>query len=167
MTTFDLGPARPTTRPADPAVHVRMVGDDVVLSVDAVLDRDATNALVASMNAAITSGCCVVLELDPVADGAPPAAPAAPVAVRQAETPASPDITAIGPGLIRIPTASRSWTVDVVRRRLCTSQTGTERRFVPPEAWVPIRSCRVSARSVAAVGAAGHDLVHSAQRPVA
>lgn len=61
MTTHDLGPPRPTNRPAEPPVDARIDGDRLVRRAVGMLDRDATNALVASKDAAIVDGCCVRL----------------------------------------------------------------------------------------------------------
>ena len=161
MTTYDLGPARPTNRPSEPTIQVRIDEDLVVVRLGTAIDRDATNALVDTMNAAIAAGCSVMLELDRVVDGAFLATSSG---VQQAVQPTQPDIAAIGSGLIGIPTVTRPWTIDVVRRRLCTATVGAERRFVPPAGWTPIRSCCVSAGRVLAVGASGQDLVRSAAR---
>jgi hypothetical protein len=154
MTIHDLGPPRPTIRPTDPPVRVCMDGLDVVVRVAGALDRDATNALAVSMNAAIMAGGRVLLDLDPVAD-LTPLQEATVRDPRMSDASGRPHVEAIGPGLIRIPTASRRWTVDVSRRRLCTTDDPTDRRFVPPQAWRWIRSLSVSSRAVVAIGSTG------------
>jgi hypothetical protein len=131
-----------------------------VLSVLGVLDRDATNALVVSINAAIATDSCVLVQLD--AAPAPVVSPAFHPRAAAGSRPRA-HLVAVGPGLIEVPTASGAWTVDVNRARVCTSHAATDHRFVPPQAWRPIRSLSVSGRSVVAVGAADDEVLMSGQ----
>lgn len=158
MTLYDLGPTRPTYRPTAPPVHVRMDGDHVVITATGPLDRDATNALAASLDAVVTTGKVAVLDLYPY-DG-PTSTPlgAAPSCIRSpARCPgADASVEAVGPGLIRVRTGAGPWTIDVPMRRLYVGHDEIERRFVPAIAWVDARSVTFTPRAVGAVVTDGY-----------
>ena len=160
MTTNDLPPGHRTDRPSSPPVQVRMSGERVVVRVVGGLDHDATDALTATMNAAIDAGQPVTLDLDPHAADQPPTLSAMPDQHQVATC--GPQVTSVGAGLIRIPIAAPSWTIDVYRHRLCTNHDRTQLRSDPQQSWIPIRSVTVTDRTVTAVSADSQALSGSA-----
>lgn len=145
--------------PREPPVAARVEDDQVVLRIAGPLDRRATDALAETMNATLSCGHTLVLDLTPATDASPAATASCPP-----ETPAGAPFTSIGAGLIRVPTVATTWTIDVAGRRLSTGHLTMEPRFVPPHGWMPIRSLTVCGPTVTAVSAAGDDLVVSALR---
>jgi hypothetical protein len=143
----------------EPPVPARVEGDQVVLRISGPLDRRTTDALAEAMNATLSCGHTLVLDLTPATDVSSGA-----TALRPAGPPTGTPFTAIGAGLIRVTTVATTWTIDVAGRRLATGHPTMEPRFVPPHGWMPIRSVTVRAHTVTAVSAAGDDLVVSALR---
>ena len=168
MALTDLGPPRPTHRPADPPVTVRMRGDHVVIRTDTQLDRDATNALAETINGAIAAGCVAVLDLR--GNGSPLTSRrglADVVDPALACSRSSQSITAVGSGVVRVPTIGQPWLIDVRSGRVCTGHGATDWRCVPANAWVAVASVMIAPRAIAATTAPDpHDTPSDKRSPV-
>jgi hypothetical protein len=137
----------------DPPITVHMDSDQVVIWPDGDLDTDATEALTDAVNAAVSAGSVVVVDLDrssPVTamtDGEPSGA-ARPTA---SDTNLLPAAVAAGPGHIRLASAASCWTVDLGSRRLCRSHAPVDYRFVPADSWTAVRKLWISPSGLSAL----------------
>jgi hypothetical protein len=163
---------RPIHQRIDPPITVSMDGDLVVIRPERRLDRDASMALIAVINAAVVAGATALIDLE---RGIRPRTQV--VAARRShgsETPRRPadisrsvtarnGITLAGPGCIRLATTRSCWTIDLTARRFCRSATPLEARFVAPDFWIGVRQIWITADSVTAITTA--DSLISSQRP--
>ena len=164
---------RPIQQRIDPPITVSMDGDQVVIRPERRLDRDASMALIAAINAAVVAGATVLIDLErgirPRNQVVAPArrshareTPRRPADISRSVT-ARNGITLAGPGCIRLVTTRSCWTIDITARRLCRSATPLEARFVAPDFWIGVRQIWISADSVTAITTA--DSLISSQRP--
>lgn len=163
---------RPIQQLNDPPITVSMDGDHVVIRPERRLDRDASMALIAAINAAVIAGATALIDLE---RGIRPRTQVdASRRTQGRETPwrladtsnsdtSNNGITLAGPGCIRLATTRSCWTIDITARRLCRSATPREARFVAPDFWIGVRQIWISADSVTAITTA--DSLISSQRP--
>lgn len=124
---------------------VSMSDGVVVIATPAEFDQDATEALLRTVGAAVTTGETVMLDLEPDHRWEPDRWPH-PVASGDADAgdPAR-SAGAIGPGFVRLDTGRDTWTVDLVRHRFCRSAAPVDPRFVSAPSWTAIRAVWITA----------------------
>jgi hypothetical protein len=144
----------PRSNANPPQLTVTVAHGVVVIMTPAELDHDATDALVRTVGAAVTTGETVMLDLEPGRGWDPDRWPRS---GPQIEHPLDVErhVTAIGPGFVRIATGADTWTLDVARRRFCRSATPVDPRFVEAPSWTAIRAVWITGERTTVLTAAG------------
>lgn len=134
---------------------VSMSDGVVVIATPADLDLDATEALVRTVGAAVSTGETVMLDLEPDRRWDPDRwpHPAPPGETEVAERDRS--VSAIGPGFVRLETGSETWTLDLVRHRFCRSAAPVDPRFVTAPSWTAIRAVWITVERTTVLTHAG------------
>jgi len=148
----------------EPAITVSMQDEQIVIHPQRRLDREATVALNAVLNAAVIAGTMAVLDLD---GGLRPSTTISAVARRGVDdgAPAQEqrnEVVVAGLGCIRISAPGSWWTIDVARRRFCRGATPIDPRCVDASLWTGVCRLWLSSSTVAVLTA--DDRVISAHR---
>lgn len=153
-TVYELTPTEPPVRPHEPPVTVRAERDVVIVEpCPGQLDSAATTALAATINAAVDTGALVLIDL-----GSPPLDQSLLAAPRARRRTPSPVARMAGPGFVEFAAGDEPWLLDVVSRRLSRVHAD-DRRFLPPDAWLPVRAVTVSAEAVSVTTDTGNRIV--------
>lgn len=140
---------------AIPQLTVSIADGVVVIATPPELDLDATEALLRSVGAAVSTGETVMLDLDPERAWAPDRWPHPAKCAESDGGDVERTVCPIAPGVVRLTTGADVWTIDVARQRFCRSATAVDPRFVEPPSWTAIRAVWITADRTTVLTVAG------------